>query len=89
MSCNPLIEENKRERERERERERGRQTCRWIHREMLYVSYGLHEQAIIVVHNFCKNIMNANGPYKLYEKDLKDLTSFHKKNKYSLQTHKR
>ena len=33
--------------------------------------------------------MNANGPYKLYEKDLDDLTSFHKKNKYSLQTHKR
>ena len=55
MSCNPLIEENKRERERES-------------REMFYVSYGLHEQAIIVVHNFCKNIMNANGPYKLYER---------------------
>ena len=78
MSCNPLIEENKREREREREREtdreretetdRDRQIYRCVHREMFYVSYGLHEQAIIVVHNFCKNIMNANGPYKLYER---------------------
>ena len=46
---------------------------------MLYVSYGLHGQAIVIFHNFCKNIMNANGPYKLYEKDLRDLTSFHKK----------
>ena len=64
MSCNPLIEENKREREIER--------CCMYHT-------GCMNKLLLLFITFAKNIMNANGPYKLYEKDLKDLTSFHKK----------
>ena len=67
MSCNPLIEENERERERDIER------CSMYHT-------GCMNKLLLLFITCAKNIMNANGPYKLYEKDLKDLTSFHKKN---------